>query len=42
LNDIEKETEYDMFDYYAVSNGDAFNTAHNPGYTPASDNPFIT
>ena len=31
-----------MFDYYTVSNGDAFNNPHNPGFSPSSDNPYIT
>jgi len=31
-----------MFDYYAVSNGDAFNTPHNPGFADSiTDNAYI-
>lgn len=41
LSDISSDTTYDMFDYYAVSNGDAFNTKHRPGHPPAVDNAFI-
>ena len=41
LEDLDAETPYNLFDYYAVSNGDAFNDQHNPGY-PGSDNEYIT
>ena len=41
LEDVEKATDFNMFDYYAVSNGDAFNTPHNPGF-PGTDNAYIT